>query len=73
MNRFCSNHILSICSPYALHMYGLYGLGRFGLVPSLRGGLGSGVRVRVRVSPGGLGGGESPLHSNILEYKGPMS
>jgi hypothetical protein len=71
MNRFCSNHILSICSPYALHMYGLYGLERFGLVPSLRGGLRSGVRVWV--SPGGLGVGESPLHGNILEYKGPMS
>jgi hypothetical protein len=27
--------------------YKLYGLGRFGLVPSLQGGLGSGVRVWV--------------------------
>jgi hypothetical protein len=50
-------YTLSICSPYALYIYRLCGLGGFGLVPSLRGGLGSGVRVWV--SPGGLGGGES--------------
>jgi hypothetical protein len=67
MNRFCGSHILGICSPYALHMYGLHGLGRFGLVPSLRGGLGSGLRVWV--SPGGLGGGESPPHRDILSVK----
>jgi hypothetical protein len=35
--------VLSLCSPCALNMYGLYGLRRFGLVPSLRGSLGSGL------------------------------
>jgi hypothetical protein len=65
--------MLSLYYAYALLMlciyigYKLYGLGRFGLVPSLRGGLGSGVRVWV--SPGGWGGGESPPHWDILKRK----
>jgi len=62
--------MLSLCSPCALHIYGLKGLRRFGLVPSLRGDLGSGVRVSV--SPGGLGGGESPPYYDMLKRKGPI-
>jgi hypothetical protein len=80
MNRLYTSYILGIYFAYTLLMlciyfayiyklYKLYGLGRFGLVPSLRGGLGSGLRIRV--SSGGLGGGKSPPYWDILKRKGP--
>jgi len=50
--------MLSLCSAYTQ--------ARVRVSPELARGL------RVRVSPGGLGGGESPPQRDILKCKGPM-